>query len=367
MIKVLITLILISQYLLSQQAEVTNVLAVQRTDGSKLVDITYDISEDALFSFFQVSVEISLDEGITYDALNRLSGDVGIGIAYGTNKHIIWDLEHEYEPLYTETSKFKVIAIGHYEAEPPFELVTVPAGEFTYGPSNEILSIDYNYEIMKYEVTNAQYVEFLLEAIESEYLYITDGNVSCFYIGDSLTNEGYYGIGLLERIEWNETTFIVEEGYGDHPVANITYYGANAFAEYYGFQIPSDKEWEKAARGNTGWTYPWDGGLEYRANYASSGDPFDDDTTPVGYYNGNDYDGYQTIDSPSVFGAYDMAGNVNDWTRSWGEGEYFPSRRTRGGSWDDLGTWPLCSYNWGHAQSDDFSSKRGFRCSRPTD
>ena len=55
----IIFILTLSAFLFSQQAEVINIQAAQRTDGSQIVDITYDLSEDAIFEFYQVTVEVT--------------------------------------------------------------------------------------------------------------------------------------------------------------------------------------------------------------------------------------------------------------------------------------------------------------------
>ena len=84
----IIFILTLSAFLFSQQAEVTNIQAAQRTDGSQIVDITYDLSEDAVFETFVITVEISLDGGTTFTEILDGSGDIFYTIP-GMNKHII--------------------------------------------------------------------------------------------------------------------------------------------------------------------------------------------------------------------------------------------------------------------------------------
>jgi formylglycine-generating enzyme required for sulfatase activity len=137
--------------------------------------------------------------------------------------------------------------------------------------------------------------------------------------------------------------------------------------------LPSDVEWEKAARGTKlvdghGLPFPW--GVEIfgnNANYYSSFDLFEKmygklgNTTPVGFYNGNTYDGYETLDSASPYGLYDMVGNVWQWV-----GDDLPDqhyRYMRGGSFYsyevDLRVWKNNS-----AGPTFYSPAVGFRCAR---
>ncbi|MDP6853852.1 MAG: SUMF1/EgtB/PvdO family nonheme iron enzyme, partial [Candidatus Marinimicrobia bacterium] len=235
----------------------------------------------------------------------------------------------------------------------PFEMVTVLAGDYTWGSEDEIRTISYDYEIMKYEVTNTQYVSYLEEALLSGDITVSSSTAQGYYAGDENYSAGEYEYLDLDdtdcRIIWDGASFSVIEGYGNHPVVEVTWFGAHAFAEYYGLRLPSEYEWEKAARGMTGADYPW--GEDYgddisdNANYGNSGDPYEvgdwaeyPQTTPIGYFNGEN----GTTDSPSPYGAYDMAGNVWNWTHSWWS-ETSSSRVFRGGSWygntDILQSW----------------------------
>ncbi|MFC2085383.1 SUMF1/EgtB/PvdO family nonheme iron enzyme [Bacteroidota bacterium] len=202
------------------------------------------------------------------------------------------------------------------------EWCEVLAGPFTWGAYDEIRSIDYDYQIMKYEVTNAQYVEYLEEALAAgEITKVNSHTVEGYYEGDKDWSAGEYEFLYLDepecRISYINDDFMIIDGYENHPVFYVTWFGAWAFAKHFGLRLPAEEEWEKAARANTGWDYSWGDDIDgSRANYQGSGDPYDNGTTPVGYYNGSNHFGFQTTDSPSPYGAYDMAGNVQEWSDS---------------------------------------------------
>ena len=262
-----------------------------------------------------------------------------------------------------------------------FEWCDVPAGEYTYGEYDQTLTIDYDYQIMKYEVTNQQYLEYLTEAYVQGDVWIDEGDVVGYYEGDNNYSAGdydFYDLGTpysynYARISWDGDSFIINvpSGYnpGDfdnHPVVEVTWFGAWAFAEHYGLRLPTEHEWEKAARGITDNDYPWGDSIDgSRANYWYSGDPWDNGTTTVGMYNGQIIQGFSTTDSPSPYSVYDMAGNVWEWTDSWWS-DTSSSRVLRGGGWynyissDYLRAW----YRGGHSLTYSVNYV-GFRCVIP--
>lgn len=251
------------------------------------------------------------------------------------------------------------------------EWVNVPSGEYTFERKDESRVIGYNYQIMKYSVTNAQYAAYLNAAHASEDMNATKTIVYGKFGGDQYWSAGKYQYIFLARsgskISYNGNRFIVKSGFENHPVVEVSWFGANAFAKYYGFRLPTEEEWEKAARGNTGWDYPWGDKINgSRANYWNSGDPFDNGTTPVGYFNGSTHGSFKTTDSPSPYGAYDMAGNVSNWTDSY----WTHTKRThrlyrivRGGSFHGIKSEIKC---WGRGDLNPWQgySQVGFRCVR---
>jgi formylglycine-generating enzyme required for sulfatase activity len=158
--------------------------------------------------------------------------------------------------------------------------VTIPAGEFQMGSENgedneKPVHTVYvgEFQIGKYEVTNRQYAQCSKAEICG---------------GKSDTGE---------RKDL-------------HPVVNVTWYDAVAYCEWVGGRLPTEAEWEKAARGTDGRTYPWGENIDCSlANYNGKdirNDYCVGDMSPVGSYESG----------KSSYGVYDMAGNVWEWTSS---------------------------------------------------
>ena len=212
---------------------------------------------------------------------------------------------------------------------------------------DSLMTIDYDYQMMKNLVTNAQFLEFLLILVDRELIDVVSGEIRynfdpsvnpypvSLYDQDLIDGWGWnqriYYVYLepdwSQRIYTNATTYLIEEGYGDHPVQKVTPLGMQLFAEYYGLRLPMWKEYIKAARGMETGDYVWgsecdwivdvEGFLSPRVNHGGSGDPWessnnDSNTTPVGYYNGTNYNGFQTINTPSAYGLYDIHGAIRE-------------------------------------------------------
>jgi formylglycine-generating enzyme len=256
----------------------------------------------------------------------------------------------------------------------------VPAGEFLYGQHEVETMITQPYQIMITDVTNAQYARYLNEALANGRVRLAGDRIVGYYPGDAFHDHkheekieagDWLHVPLKDpslRLTLDSAGVGVKAGYENHPMTVVTWFGARAFCEFYGWRLPSEVEWEKAARGTDDRPFPWGDTIELNsANFYASRDPFEDtagkqgNTTPVGFYSGQAYNGYRTQDSRSPSGLYDMAGNVWQWTGDITEGTH--DRYLRGGSKDNY-DYNLRIWTRNSARPDYYSPSVGFRCVR---
>lgn len=219
-----------------------------------------------------------------------------------------------------------------------------------------------NFYIDLYEITNELYSIFL----NSQGNHLEGGA----YWYDS---EGFGHIHQIAGV-WQP-----DDGYHDHPVVEVSWYGAKAYCEFRGDRLPTEAEWEKAARGTDGRPYPWGDSFEQgQVNFCDvncdqdwSNSAFDDGyaaTAPVATY----------PSGTSPYGVYDMAGNVFEWVGDWYAANYYsispsenpdgPSsggaRSVRGGSWASVGGDLSRTANRGRQEPTHTGDTHGFRCAR---
>jgi formylglycine-generating enzyme required for sulfatase activity len=215
-------------------------------------------------------------------------------------------------------------------------MLFVPPGEFIMGSNTVYLD---SFWIDKTEVTNAMYAKC-----------VQAGPCSMPRSNRSNTRESYYG----------------NPEFDDYPVIYVSWVDAHNYCSWAGGRLPTEAEWEKAARGTDGRQFPWGdqdpssviGLLNYRAQ----------DTVEVG----------SNPDGASPYGALDMAGNVSEWVTDWLSLDYYNSpppsnplgpdsgeyRVWRGGSWANTSTDLIHTYGRTGNLPTDSSSGIGFRCAR---
>ena len=229
------------------------------------------------------------------------------------------------------------------------DYLLVPAGTFEMGdnfdegyswerPVHEVtLSAFY---IGKYEVTNGEYKKFIEEGGYLKELYWSAGG-----FGEFGTQPLYWddNTDADPRDSKRGTTFYKGShphgggvpGHEGFPVNGVSWYEAMAYCSWlsektgHRYRLPSEAEWEKAARGSYEHNrdnpelghqrrFPWGDEIDNRyGNFWNSGDPYDNGTTPVGFYDGSLRGDYQTRNNASPYGAYDMTGNVFEWCLDW--------------------------------------------------
>lgn len=175
-------------------------------------------------------------------------------------------------------------------------MALIPGGEFSMGTDNPDSEMDErpvhkvfvdDFYIDKYEVTNGEFKKFVdahPEWQKGNWWKSNTGIDKKFHDGDYLK-------------DWNGNNY--PEGEGNHPVGYVSWYAAMAYANWVGKRLPTEAEWEKAARGGLeGLEFPW--GNTINPSNASF-PPHGGLNTPIGIYPANGY------------GLYDMVGNMGEW------------------------------------------------------
>ena len=240
---------------------------------------------------------------------------------------------------------------------PPKDMILIPAGEFIMGTDSEEANADQKpahqvyldaFYIDKHEVTNAQFEAF-----------IVDG--------------GYQNRKLWTEVGWdfiqkNQIKTPLQHGENSvstdpaHPVIGVSWYEANAYATWAGKRLPTEAEWEKAARGTDGRIYPWGDEMDFsKLSYF----PHVIKVQTVGSF----------ANGASPYGVLDMAGSVWEWCSDWYNESYYlqGSRKNpkgpdggeyrvlRGGGWDSIRLQLRTSYRY-YDQENRRTYNIGFRC-----
>jgi len=237
----------------------------------------------------------------------------------------------------------------------PGETVNVTGGTFKMGsttgytnekPIHNVALSDFS--MSKYEITNAQYAIFM--------------NAIAAPANGSVEGVEYLGMDATSiQISYANNKFTAHTGKEKMPVVEVSWFGAKAYAKYYGGRLPTEAEWEYAARGgtsNNGYTY-------------SGSNTIDD----VAWYRVNSGRQTHTVGTKTAneLGLYDMSGNVWEWCSDWYKVDYYSNspandpqglssgtyRVVRGGGWRFVNG--CCVANRGHDNPTNTHYNVGFR------
>lgn len=243
------------------------------------------------------------------------------------------------------------------------DMVLIPAGSFRMGFNIEndmewgdedeepVHEVDLSaYWIDRYEVSAAEFSRFLNEHLEESAKYIE--------------------MGTAVTIEKKNGNYQPRDGLDRYPANRISWYGADAFCRSHGKRLPTEAEWEKAARGTDERIFPW--GNEF---------PNNDWVTFRLKFSEHGFKAMAPVDSMergrSPYGVHHMAGNVWEWVADWYADDYYQispnkdpqgpeegsSKVLRGGNWYYKAYYMRSVYRFNESP-EIFKVWQGFRCAR---
>lgn len=362
---------------------ITNITATQRS-GTKIVDISYDLA--SVTPTVKVTLEISSDGGLTYNVpVASTTGAIGNAVTVGSGKTIDWNAGVDWDGNFSNQMRFRLIADDLQV--PGFSMI--PAGAFTMGrtsgdtdtnalPVNVTVSQFY---MGKYEVTKAEWDEVRAWAVNNGYTDLATG-------AGKATNHPVQTVSWWDVIKWCNARSQKEGLTPCYTVSGLVMKtGTTAPTVNWtanGYRLPTEAEWEKAARGGvSGKRFPWgtdtishseanfnnsgsetykSGSTGYHPIYGSGSTPY---TSPVGSFLANGY------------GLHDMAGNVWEWCWDWYAVSAYVNNATdprgaasgtfrlfRGASWAENAIYCRASFRDSGTPLDARDNRFGFRVVR---
>ncbi len=353
---------------LAAEPSVTNVRAAQRA-GSAYVDITYDLA-DADTATLSVTVAVSTNGGAVYfTPASGLSGHLG-SVARGAGRKIVWNAGAALPPKLFSNVRARVTAS---DSPAPSGMVAIPAGTNSgTDPDFGAYSLTVSAFFMDAtEVTKAQWDEVYAWAVANGYGFSNAGS-------GKASGHPVHTVNWHDCVKWCNARSQKE---GRTPA----YYTTSAKSTVYktgminiendcvnwgsGYRMPTDNEWEYAARGGaSSRRFPWGDRIDHtRANYYAGGYPYDDGYS--GYdtryaTGGTPYTSPGGTFAPNGYGLYDMAGNVWEWCWDWYPGYTGSYRVARGGGWSRYARYCRAAIR-SYGDPSDSSYDLGFRSVLP--
>ena len=319
-----------------------------------MVDISYDVA-DPDSPTLTVYLKVSADGGTTWKGpVGLVSGDVGRGIVPGAGKRLVWDAGKELPNQFGVKYRYRIGASDQWLV--PDGMAFIPAGPFQMGDARVDRATPVHtvavsaFAMDKWEVSSELWERVRAWGNAHGYDLVAG---SVWGNKQPVHTDPVYTVNWWDVVKWcnarSEKEGKVPAYYVDAAMTQVYRSGEKAPAGVKwnaGYRLPTEAEWEKAARGGVvGKFYPW-GTDEIDPSLANYYDSKMGGTTSAGSYNANGY------------GLYDMTGNVMEWCWDWYD-EYVqtaqndprgPSSGTyrviRGGNWDNVAEQCRVSYRY---------------------
>jgi len=307
-------------------------LAVTQRQGTKLVDVTYDVFSTKTN---RVEVFLSVSNEAVGVSSGSVSGDVGTDVSTGAGKLLVWDAGADWDGN-LEALSFQILSEDAQGAGvvTPSGRVRIPAGRNTGTDPNDgsySLTVSNALFVDASEITKAQWDGVTDWAVTNGYNFANTGS-------GSASNHPVHTVSWYDVLKWCNARSEME---GFTSCYNTNDWSCDYSAN--GYRLPTAEEWEYAARGGlSGKRFPWGDTISHsNANYYSSAVYAYDVSATRGFH--PVYGAGTSPESSGVtngYGLYAMAANVMEWCQD----ESGANRVIAGGSWDQFAAEARCAY-----------------------